>query len=811
MGQITDHFDDQEFNKSGHWKGNTHEFRQENGYLISQFSTDKTSSYLFYELNSEKPLKYEFQFDLGFSPSGSNKLQIVLFGEFNDVEISSGIVLEIGESGSDDGINLVEYSSGTREELAKWSIGDYSNNPSKQLIVLYDGASAWQLFEVTAESEILVGEWQYLPDKVNAMSGMRFMYTSTRIDKFKFDYWNVEQLENSEIGPSVTNVVSTSSSIEIEFSKEIECSDVEIVLLIDDTSIESSIKCIGNRITVEFQEILKPMFNAELTINGLKDVQGNSISELRIIHQYLDPDSKGLMITELLPSPDRLSEYPSEFIELYNLGDQILNLGNYQLCDRSKCVTLPEMQIGANEVIVLTPLNSDISNAIKVDNLPSLNNDNDDIVLKLNQKQVDELGYYKSEFGVSIKRRFRNYYCDKVRNLKNEIPDPGIVEFEDVGDNAVDPQIILTDYNKGLKLKLDNYHQIDDVSLMVDNIKTEILDVTPVIYSNYSIHKFIISETLKLSQTNIEIDNVLNCLTNERESFQFENFEILESKESDCLKVSEFMFNPEGELPDFVELVNVCNSAIELDKYELIFANEENEIDDTIRFTSVFDEYFIGGRQVVLISEDSDFLKESYNIYDYPVFIQADDFPNLRNSGGHLHIQRSYDSLIFENEKSGYFESWHSKWLNNTEGVSLERYDFNSDPLQGVVWRSASEIDGYRSPGKLSSNEKNNSVDIDLQPELLIPGDLNFGAQSIYFEVNEAGQLITMELFSLSGELVKTFCIDCFVSGEGVLRWEGLDDKGKIISPGHYLLRLIKLTESSDKQLLYRTLSVGIL
>ncbi|QCK13839.1 lamin tail domain-containing protein [Mangrovivirga cuniculi] len=821
--QIVDEFNAIKFNEDQQWHGDTNFFKTEEGHLISNFSTEKNSSFLYHKLNDLKnPLLYDFHLEMAFSPSSSNALQILLAGELEKQNIINGIALQIGETGSNDGLNVIKYKDGIKSKVTTFSEGQFSNSPSKRLLITYNGVSSWQIKEKTDQGEIVIGSFDYLPEFVSGISGLFFNYTSTRVDKFRFDYWRVKKISEEESGPVMIDHIATKDGITLYFSKKIKCDDIETELLINGVSAESNYSCNDSILEVTSLAWEQKFKNYELKISNISDFNGNSTGLIRISGSHVSDNRNTLLITEVLPDPDRNSNYTEEFIEIYNSGDQNISLGEFSICDLSKCINLPDIVIGTNEVIVFTGKEGVYPESIIITGLPSLNNTGDQVFLKYGENTVDSFSYSDNTFrsldltssGTSLKRRFQNFICDGDLNISGGDPGPGNVKLESGPEKLADLKITFSDYNKILKVKSDALTDISNLKISIENQNTQFQITDEIRLGNYKINHFKIEDHLNHNQQyKIKLSGQKNCITGKIDSVLFESINTMDDPEKECLKVSEFMFDPETGKGDFIEIYNECGGIIEISKYKFIFMDHNQIVDDTINIEEKFDEYHLAGKSVGLIySEDSDF-EENYFVEGSPLLIELKNFINLRNSGGYFEIFREIPGEEFkkEIERSGYFEGWHSYWMDDTEGVSLERFNFEGDPAFESVWKSASELNNYSTPGIISgSGEMAYNEEISFQPKVIIPGDPYYGEQMIHLKTDNSGRIVTVELFSLSGKLIKTFCLDCYVSDSLTLRWEGIQDSGQVIKPGHYILRVTYIDSNGNDDLIIRPLAVGL-
>nr|WP_305067256.1 lamin tail domain-containing protein [Mangrovivirga halotolerans] len=592
--------------------------------------------------------------------------------------------------------------------------------------------------------------------------------------------------------------------------------------MINGKSVHSDYTCSDSILEISSLSWGQQFKNYDLKIDNISDFNGNYTGVISISGVHVNNSFKSLLLTEVLPDPDRNTIYSEEFIEIYNSGKQKISLKGFSICDFTKCVNLPELDIDTSEVMVFSGSAEGYSNSVIVSGLPSLNNSGDKVFLKFEEVIVDSLSYSDKTFhsldlpssGTALKRRFKNFLCAEEFNMTGGEPDPGIVNFESVPEKLAEPKITFSDYNSVLKIKADILSDNSNLNLFIEDQSIQFDVSEEIVLEGYKIYHLNLNRLLNPNhEYTIKISDQKNCLTGEVDSVLFEDIKTLDDSEQKCLKVSEFMFDPETGKSDFIEVYNECDGAIEISNYKFIFMDHNQIVDDTIAIEEEFDEYHLGAKSVALLYSEDNELEDDYEIKGKPLKIKIKDFINLRNTGGYFEIFRRIPGgeVKKEIERSAYFENWHSEWLEDTEGVSLERFNFEGNSADKSVWKSASELSNYSTPGIISGFSQNVfEGEITIQPKVIIPGDPYYGEQTINVKTDNTAKMVSVELFSLSGKLVKTLCLDCYVSGSITLRWEGIKDSGQVINPGHYILRVTYISNNGIDDIIIKPLAVGL-
>jgi len=114
-----------------------------------------------------------------------------------------------------------------------------------------------------------------------------------------------------------------------------------------------------------------------------------------------------LVITEIMPNPDAVSDSEGEYIEIYNNTDQSIDLSGYQIVDAGdNSVTINDLTISADDFVILAQTSDflgDGSMTADYDNIPGLNNSDESIYLKNSSDEtICEVNYSSSSAGIAL-------------------------------------------------------------------------------------------------------------------------------------------------------------------------------------------------------------------------------------------------------------------------------------------------------------------------------------------------------------------------------------------------------------------------
>ena len=422
-----------------------------------------------------------------------------------------------------------------------------------------------------------------------------------------------------------------------------------------------------------------------------------------------------IIINEFMPTP---FSGQSEWIELYNRSEKIIDLKNYKIADESS-----EFRV-INKSIILNPVEyfliiGDTSFFNKyntqskfiIAGFPSLNNTSDKIILRDSLNRViDSLQYFPAWNGITgksferIDSEINSEFAENWSVTKNKDGGtPG--EINSVTQKSFDVCISQVYFNPQKPFYGDDV----SISAVIKNCGKET-----------SLFKLFLKEEKKLvEETEINIapnDSVnytfhftIEKLENTRNLFiniQFDKDQdstnnsftanISPGYNYNSLIINEIMFTPQNGEPEWIEIYNKEDYKINLSGMSIL------DIFTTAIKTEIVDSAVsIEPKSYLVITKDS-------SIINYHDFISAkilvSVFANLNNSEDGIVIKDIYENII---DSVHYTASWETK-----TGYSVERISFEKSSNDSINWSAAIDIE-QSTPGRLNSiSQKANDLAI---------------------------------------------------------------------------------------------------
>jgi hypothetical protein len=165
--------------------------------------------------------------------------------------------------------------------------------------------------------------------------------------------------------------------------------------------------------------------------------------------------------------------------------------------------------------------------------------------------------------------------------------------------------------------------------------------------------------------------------------------------------------------------------------------------------------------------------------------------PSLPDDKGFVALLSAQGSPI---DALSYSKDWHNPLLTNEEGVSLERIDVNSGTQNSNNWQSAPATAGLATPtGKNAQTGAmaNNSGSFHIWPEVISTNNDGIDDYTqVFYKLPSAGFVVNIRIYDLGGRPVRRLVNNGLAGREGFYKWDGLNDQGKELSTGIYVMAI---------------------
>jgi len=823
FGQLHDDFSDGDFTSNLTWSGSTAQFVVNSSKQLQLSNTAAGQSYLStpFPTNSFDGYEWQVYVKQSFSSSATNYGRIYLASDQSDLtKPLNGYYLQFGEALSNDAIELFRQSGTTSVSVCRGKNAGIAFSFAVRVKVTRDNTGLWKLYVDYAGGTNFTLDTSGTDLTFNSASffGVRCTYSVTNASKFYYDDFSIiappPPLDTT--APTVVNVQTTSiNSLSIVFSEAVDASSSQI------TSNYLVNNSIGNPTTATLQPDLKTVALAftknfsngiqnQLTISNVQDLANNKIVSTSLPFMFFQSapvQTKDIIFTEIFPDPSPQVGLPAqEFVEIYNRSSNPFDLSGWKLSDGVSTTTFTSQIILPNQYwIICSSTNTNLfnGNIIGVPNFPTLNNDGDNLTFRdPSNKTIDSVNYTldwyhdadKQEGGWSIEVIDLNNICSEGENwAASEDPSGGTPGKQNsVFANKPDltgPQLLSVAPQSSTSLKLTFNEKLEK------DLSTAVITISPsvTISKKYFVDLSLRQITLELTPAlalrelyTIAVTNLTDCSGNlVQQDFSQLSFALPEPADSLDLVVNEILFNPRSGGVDFVEVYNRSPKYINLKNWKL--GNFQNKAVTNPQVISAEDFILTPASYVTFTSDPATLFTQ------YPQSVSKNLFkttlPSLPDDEGSIALTNGQSILI---DHFNYSQKMHSSFINDNEGVSLERILFSGITNDPSNWKSANASAGYATPGFINSNSRpessinENAVIVD--PEVFSPSVPGKDFSKINYKFDQSGLIANAKILDAQGRLIKTLANNETLSYEGFFRWDGDRDDGSRARIGYYVV-----------------------
>lgn len=822
FAQVQDDFTDGDFTNNPTWTGETAKFivNTSKAMQLSGLSANDTAS--IYTTNVlATNLEWAMKVKMGFAPSDNNLLRIYLISDQPNLEGSlNGYYLKIGENGTNDAIELYKQTGTTSTLLVRGTNGRVNGTTLNLGIkVVRNTAGAWQVMLDTLGGTAYVLEGTSTDNSITTTSyfGYWCKYTTTNKDKFSFDdiYVGLQRVDTT--GPVFQQLnLLNATQLELTFDEEVDSATSlqRFNFLINNG--------VGNPATVGFgadrKTILLTLSNAiipnqsyTVTVTGIQDKLGNTTPMFVAPFGVTLPSAYDVIFTEFMPDPDPAVGLPNlEYIEIYNRSGKVIDLKNWTLDDGGTPVVFPSgSSIGPGQYKILsTAINASTFSAfgsvLVLPTVPSLNNTGDKFNLKdqtgavIHSVSYSDTWYRntaKNNGGWSLEMIDTNQAClgdinwIASANLNGGTPGQPNSVFSTVNDTTafvvskvivVDSMNVEVQFNKPISVSTANVTNFSVTGNLGVRFAVQSLDRPNVIQIRFT------NPIQSGAVYTLSVLSAWSCVGNAFSGKRDFVVGIPKKPRPGDIVINEILFDPATGGSDFVELVNMTDSLIDLKDLQIANESAPGVLNTVYPITA--EGYLLEPRGYVVLTENVAWTQRTYLCKNPSAFVQMSSLPTLYSDKGTVVLINKSVEVI---DRVEYSDKQHFALLKDTKGVSLERIDLKGKSNDPTNWFSAASTVGYATPTYINSryNAAGVSGGFSVSPKAISPnGDGVDDLMEIQYVVSGNGWTGTVRIFSREGFLEATPVRNMMLERSGIIRWNGLGDNGNALEPGIYVL-----------------------
>ncbi|MBC8047019.1 MAG: lamin tail domain-containing protein, partial [Fimbriimonadaceae bacterium] len=590
----------------------------------------------------------------------------------------------------------------------------------------------------------------------------------------------------------------------------------------------------NKKVTLTFTDNFPEAILLTLSVSGVEDDAGNAIALEEAQFSYYTVQQYDVLIDEIFADETPVIGLPeAEYLELYNTTSLDIDLAGWKIKDATDSTdAFSTFLLEPNAYVIITDdanisLFTSYGEVIGINNFPSLNNDGDLLSLYNNNYQlIHNVNYstdwykdaIKEEGGYSLEMIDTNNPCQGIENWMASDAviggTPGTINSVDANNpDEIAPSIIsaFPSAEDSLIIYFDEaieLNSVDAADFIVDNgigiaISAEIENTEPTVIKLFFTNPF--SSNILYTVT---CSGITDCSGNEVLLNNTAQFGIPETADFDIV-INEILFNPVTNGFDYIELYNRSDKFISMSDLSIAeFDLNDTASIDEITQISANAKLFLPGTYV-LITENINQIASTYFISNTDNFIENNNTPNYPDDEGIVALLDANGNTI---DRLHFYDDWHFALLDDENGVSLERLNYNAATQDINNWHSAAEDKHFGTPGYQNSvfGEIGSGENlINLEYDVFSPdGDAYHDYLIINYNSPAAGYVANVSIFDAQGRKIKELSNNNTISAEGFFTWDGLNEDSDKAKMGIYIVyaELFNLEGTIEKEKLKCTL-----
>lgn len=824
--QLSENFNDGDFSSNPPWSGNTGDFIINSSLQLQSNNTIANSTF-YLSTSNDKAMATEWEFfiQINFNPSSANYIDVYLTSSSDDLSAAAttGYFVRIGNT--DDEISLYRKDTNGSSVKIIDGIDDILNKSTNavKIKVTHDVFGQWILNrDLTGTGNSYISEGSSTDITYTTSSYFGFFIkqsTSSFFQKHFIDDILIKAYEPDVTPPSIQSATTTSTTtVDILFNEPIESTSATLFSNYGaNNSLGMPVSAIqdaqnASLVHLTFGNNFTNGTVYTLSVNGVKDLSGNILDDGSTTFSFYTAQQYDIVIDEIMADPTPQVGLPNtEWIELKNTSSFTLNIKGWRLADiTATSGAFPTFILQPDSFVIVCSSSSQASlfpfgNTVSVTSFPSLDNDHDLISLQdANGKTIHAIEYsstwYPNELkkggGWTLEMIDTKNPCSGSSNwtASKDISGgtPGRKNSVDAVNSDSDGPHLLRAFTKGgssITLVFDepldslkaasaaNYTFDKGVSAVNAIPQPPLFNKVNIIVNNPLVSGTIYTVTVK---------NISDCAGNPVSEKNMARLGIGEDADSLDLVINEILYNPLTDGVDYVELYNRSQKIIDLSKLSIANRNSSNIISSIQRLTDENILLFPG--DFMVLSSDPPVVKSQYVTQNPDAFLQLASMPSFPDNNGYVIILNRQGNIVDEVD---YSDKWQFALLSNTEGVSLERIDYDGTSVQSNFHSAAASV-GYGTPGyKNSQYNMTEQVkgEVMVTPETFSPdNDGTDDFLTINYNFPSPGYVANITIFDASGRPVRYLQRNSLSGIRGYFRWDGLDDKQRKLPQGIYIV-----------------------
>lgn len=824
--QISENFSDGDYTNNPVWTGNSADWIVNSvGQLQSNNAVAGSSFYISTANALATSAQWEMYVKLAFNTSSANYVDVFLTASTSDLINATGYFMRIGNT--TDEISLYRKdANGTVTKIIDGTDGvlNTSNNVMK-IKVTRSADNNWTLYrDLTGSGTNYFSEGS-VTDSVYATSAyFGFLIkqsTASFIKKHFFDDIEVKPFTPDITPPAILSVNAvTANSCDVLFTEPVELTSTQqLINYFVDNSIGNPATAVRDAANSALVHLTfgPNFFNGTIntiSVKNVKDLAGNVLLNGTGTFSFYTPQRFDVVIDEIFADPTPPVSLPNaEFIEIKNTSGKSINLQGWKLNSlRTVSAAFPSLILSADSFLIITSsANSALFTAygkvLGVSSFPSL--DNTGTTLSLVSKEgitIHSVNYNNSWFqndvksngGWSLEMIDTHNPCNGANNWKASTDvrggTPGTKNSVDgLNPDQIAPAFIRSVATDSVTVVLTFSEPVDSATAanvanysISDGVGIPAIAVTIAPAFNQVQLKLSVPVITGKVYT-ITANNLTDCAGNVIQAINTSRFGLASVIDSFDVVINEVLFNPKPTSVDYVEIYNRSNKIFNLkDVYIANRSSTTTALGSIHQLTA--DDILLFPGDFFVISENASTVKQNYAAKNPDNFLDI-TMPSFPDDEGIVVLLNAQGAII---DELHYNSKWHFALIDNDEGISLERIDYNKPTQNKGNWTSAASSVGFGTPSYQNSQFRTDvsvAGNITVTPKTFSPDNDGFDDYTIVnIKLTEPGYVANITIFDAIGRPVKELAKNATLASISSFRWDGLNDKFIKVPVGVYVV-----------------------
>ena len=832
QGQVAEGFSDGDIATNPQWLGISSNWKVNTALQLQSNNTLANSTYY---LSTPSTLataaQWEFFVNFLFNTSAANYMDIFLTASDSDLTTAgtSGYFVRVG--GTDDEISLFRKApGGIITKIVDGANGTTASvNIAVKIKITRDGFNQWTLSrDATGTGNAWLTEGVVVDSTYSNSLFFGVLVKQSTASFFQRHFVDdilVRPFLPDTLPPVIQSVTVTSNhSVDLLLNESLDkySSQLEVNYFANQSlglPVAAVLDTLNNSLVhLLFLDTFSNAMNYQLTVNGVKDLAGNSIVNGSCNFIYLAPyvpRQYDVVIDEIMVDPSPPVGLPNlEWVELKNTTTHAIQLQGWRIGNASdqsgpmpNFILLPDSLVIVCSSAAATAL-SLLGPTISVTSFPSLDNVSGQLILKNAQNEImHSLSYsdswyqnpLKKQGGWTLEMIDTHNPCSGGSNWKasSDISggSPGKKNaVETVNADKSPPRLLRAYAIDSMQLVLIFDEPLDSMKATIKEnyridggvgIPSFVATVAPIF------DRVMLRLSSPLSRNKgytVSVVSVTDCVGNAiGSSNQTARVGLSEVASTADMVINEILFNPRPSATDYVEIYNRSNKLLDLRQVYIANRNSTGVISGIAQLSNENNLFF--PQEFRVITASAAMVRANYIVQNKDAFIEIDAMPSFNDDKGTVIILNAQGEII---DELSYNEKWHFKLMDQVEGVALERIDYNATTQLADNWHSAATAVGYGTPTYKNSQYRINDGlmgEIKLSPEIFSPdndGQDDFATLDYHFP--EPGYTANITIFNAFGRPVRYLQRNALCGSVGGFRWDGLGEKNQQLAVGVYVI-----------------------